>query len=89
MQRFLKKYNKDALLSNIRNIEVTYNIIRNQIKKDGFVIIHNTSWGEWYLVEECLTSIHCPTQGIYNVFEELGRHSKEGHLLKHYLETRM
>ena len=80
-------YNIDALKNNIRNIEVTYNIIKHQIKYDGFTIISNNS--EWYLVKTKLTSSHCPDQGIYNIYKELGQHKTEANLLKHYLEKRM
>ena len=81
MQRVLKTYNKDALFNNIRNIEVTHEIIRRHIKKDGFNIINNKIWNSWYLVPKDL--------GIYNVYEEIGKHSSEADLLKYYLINRM
>lgn len=87
--KVLKRYNKDALMCNFRNIQVTCNIIRHQIDLDGFVIIYNKSWCKWYLVNKKFTSDSCSSQGIYNVYEEIGQHDSEILLLAYYLEQRM
>ena len=90
MPEFLKrKYNKDALIANVRNAKVTYDIIRNQIRKDGYTIIQNKSSNTWYVIPTKVTSIHCPTQGMFNIVKEVGEFNSEADLLKYYLETRM
>lgn len=87
MQYILKNtYNKDALISNIRNIEITNDIIRQQIKLDGYKIINNRVCGKWYIVKD-LKGID--SLGMYNVEEELKEHITEASLLKEYLIQRM
>lgn len=89
MRKVLNTYNKDALRHNLRNAKVTWQIIRQQINRDGFTVYFNKGWSEWYLIPTSVTSPHCPTQGIYNVVEEFGKFNSEHDLLKHYLEIKM
>lgn len=89
MRQVLNRYNKDALLANVNNARVTYQIIRDQIKKDGFTIIQNTSWTTWYLIPTSVTGSGVPTQGIFNVYSELGQFNTEEELLTKYLVEKM
>lgn len=89
MRQVLNRYNKDALLANVNNARVTYQIIRNQIKEDGFTIIQNTSWTTWYLIPTSVTGNDVPTQGIFNVYSELGQFNSEEELLTKYLVEKM
>lgn len=89
MQSLLKSYNKCALLNAIRNSEATYNIIRKQIKQDGFNIIQNSAWTKWYLVKTSLMHPDRPDQGYFNVYEQIGQHTSEEDLLKYYLKVSM